>query len=180
MHGTVFSLAKRATHEFSKTPVPSFRLIAGEGVEGDAHRGTSVQHRSRVRHDPSQPNLRQVHLISAELLDELAAAGFRVAAGDIGENITTLGLDLLSLPTGTRLMLGDNAVIEITGLRNPCMQLDQFQHGLMSALLGRDLNGQLVRKGGVMAIVLEGGEVRTGDQISVVLPDGVHHPLKPV
>ena len=180
MHGIILSLAKKATHDFSKTPVPSFHLIAGEGVEGDAHRGTSVQHRSRVLRDPSQPNLRQVHLISAELLEELAAAGFKVAAGDIGENITTRGLDLLSLPTGTRLMLGDNATIEITGLRNPCAQLNEFQPGLMSALLDRDPDGQLVRKGGVMAIVLKGGEVRTGDQISVVLPDGVHHPLKPV
>jgi MOSC domain-containing protein YiiM len=140
----------------------------------------TVKHRSRVARDPSQPNLRQVHLIHAELHDELRAAGFDVVAGQMGENITTAGVDLLGLPTGTRLRLGDEAVVEVTGLRNPCAQLDGIQPGLMAATLDRDERGRLIRKAGVMGVVLAGGEVRAGDEIRVELPPQPHRPLEPV
>jgi MOSC domain-containing protein YiiM len=156
------------------------RLIAGIGVEGDAHAGVTVKHRSRVARDPTQPNLRQLHLLHAELFDELAAKGFRLSPGDIGENVTTRGLDLLALPRGARLRLGETAVVEVTGLRNPCVQLDRFRPGLMAATLDRDADGALVRKAGVMAIVLEGGEVAPGDPVAVELPPAPHAPLDPV
>jgi MOSC domain-containing protein YiiM len=171
MNALVVAVSRNAEHAFRKEAVDSIRLIAGEGVEGDAHRGEKVQHRSRVAKDPSQPNLRQVHLIHEELLEELMKAGFDVAPGRMGENVTTRGLDLLALPAKTRLELG-TATIELTGLRNPCSQLDGFAPGLMKAVLGRDGEGALVRKAGVMAVVLEGGEVRAGDAIRVELPDG--------
>lgn len=158
---------------------PAITLLAGLGVEGDCHAGVTVQHRSRVARDPGQPNLRQVHLIHAELLDELAGKDLAVAPGDIGENITTRGLDLLALPTGARLTIGE-AVIEVTGLRNPCQQLNFFQPGLMYAVLDRDAEGGLVRKAGVMGIVVAGGEVRPGDAIAVDLPPPPHRPLAPV
>jgi MOSC domain-containing protein YiiM len=150
------------------------------GVEGDAHLGTTVKHRSRVARDPSQPNLRQVHLIHAELHDELRVTGFTVSAGQMGENITTRGVALLELPTGTQLHLGDTAVVEVTGLRNPCAQLDGIQQGLMAAVLGRDAHGNLIRKAGVMGIVVAGGEVRPGDPIRVELPPEPHRSLEPV
>jgi MOSC domain-containing protein YiiM len=149
-------------------------------VEGDAHSGATVKHRSRVARDPSQPNLRQVHLIHAELHEALRAAGFAIAAGQMGENVTTRGVDLLALPTGARLHLGETAVVEVTGLRNPCVQLDGVQPGLMAAVLDRDANGNLIRKAGVMAIVLADGEVRPGDPIRVELPAEPHRPLAPV
>jgi MOSC domain-containing protein YiiM len=158
----------------------AIRLVEGLGVAGDAHAGVTVKHRSRVARDPSQPNLRQVHLIHAELHDELRAAGFDVVAGQMGENITTAGVDLLGLPTGTRLRLGDEAVVEVTGLRNPCAQLDGIQPGLMAATLDRDERGRLIRKAGVMGVVLAGGEVRAGDEIRVELPPEPHRPLEPV
>ncbi len=158
----------------------AIRLLAGLGVEGDAHSGTTVQHRSRVRKDPTQPNLRQVHLLHGELHDELAAAGFELEPGRLGENVTTRGLDLLALPTGTRLRLGDAAVVEVTGLRNPCRQLDGIQPGLMAATLGRDERGGLVRKAGVMGIVVAGGAVRPGDPVRVELPPEPHRSLGPV
>jgi MOSC domain-containing protein YiiM len=164
----------------SKPTEASIRLVTGLGVEGDAHAGATVKHRSRVKRDPTVPNLRQVHLIHAELHDELARAGFGVKAGQMGENITTRGLDLLGLPTGTRLYLGATAVIEITGLRNPCAQLDGIQSGLMAATLDRDAQGNLIRKAGVMAIVHAGGEVRAGDTIRVELPQPPHRALQPV
>ena len=164
----------------SKPTEASIRLLTGLGVEGDAHAGATVKHRSRVKRDPTVPNLRQVHLIHAELHDELARGGFTVGAGQMGENITTRGLDLLGLPTGTRLYLGSTAIVEITGLRNPCAQLDGIQSGLMAATLDRDAQGGLIRKAGVMAIVHADGEVRAGDAIRVELPPGPHHPLQPV
>lgn len=167
-------------HTFSKPARPSIRLLAGLGVEGDANAGEKVKHRSRVARNPAQPNLRQVHLIHGELHDELRAKGFAVAPGDMGENVTTRGIDLLALPTGTRLRLGAEAVVEITGLRNPCAQLDGFQDGLMSAVLDRDPGGALVRKAGVMAVVTAGGEVRAGDAIEVELPAGERRPLEVV
>jgi MOSC domain-containing protein YiiM len=156
------------------------RLIAGLGVAGDAHAGATVKHRSRVARDPSQPNLRQVHLIHHELHQELQARGFRVSPGQMGENVTTEGIDLLALPTGARLQLGDEAVVELTGLRNPCTQLDGIQPGLMAAVLDRDPEGQLVRKAGVMATVVTGGVVRAGDPIRVMLPAEPHVKLEPV
>jgi len=155
-------------------------LVEGLGVEDDAHLGTTVKHRSRVARDPSQPNLRQVHLIHGELHDELRDTGFAVVPGQMGENITTRGVDLLRLPTGTRLRLGDSAVVEVTGLRNPCAQLDRIQRGLMAATLDRDEHGNLVRKAGIMGVVIAGGEVRPGDPILVELPPQPHRPLTPV
>lgn len=166
----VVSVSSNAVHGFSKAVAPEIRLVAGLGVEGDAHQGVTVKHRSRVARDPTQPNLRQVHLVHAELLSELAPKGFTVAPGDIGENVLTSGIDLLALPRGARLRLGAEAVVEITGLRNPCSQLDKFQPGLMAATLDRDADGGLVRKAGVMAVVLHGGAVRAGDGIELELP----------
>jgi MOSC domain-containing protein YiiM len=167
-------------HHFSKPNVLSIRLLAGLGVEGDAHAGVTVKHRSRVRRDPSQPNLRQVHLVHSELFEELRGKGFTVTPGDIGENVTTRGIDLLALPTGARLRLGDAATVEITGLRNPCVQLDTFQKGLMAATLDKDSDGNLIRKAGVMGVVLIGGEIRPGDAITVEFPAGPRRPLQPV
>lgn len=180
MAGVVMAVSRNRTHLFSKPNRESIRLLAGLGVEGDAHLGETVQHRSRVARDPSQPNLRQVHLIHAELHDELRDAGFSVLAGQMGENVTTRGIDLLGLPTGTRLRLGRAAVIEVTGLRNPCLQLDHFQPGLMAAVLDRDEQGNLIRKAGIMAVVLAGGEIRPGDPIAIELPPEPYQPLKPV
>jgi len=173
--GRVEAVHKSPAHTFSKPTQPSIRLVAGLGVEGDAHSGVTVKHRSRVARDPTQPDLRQVHLIHAELHDELRQRGFEVRAGEMGENLTTRGVDLLALPTGTRLYLGREAVVEITGLRNPCAQLEAFQPGLMAAVLDRDEQGNLIRKAGVM-----GGEVRPGDPIRVELPPEPHRRLEPV
>jgi MOSC domain-containing protein YiiM len=176
----VTAVARSATHTLSKPNAASIRLLAGLGVESDAHLGETVKHRSRVARDPSQPNLRQVHLIHSELFEELHAAGFEIAAGQMGENVTTSGLDLLALPVGTRLHLGDAAVVEVTGLRNPCAQLDRIYPGLMKATLDRDTEGHLIRKAGIMSVVLVGGEVRPGDPIEVELPPLPHQPLIPV
>jgi MOSC domain-containing protein YiiM len=177
---SVVAVHSNPAHSVSKTPRPEIRLLAGLGVEGDAHLGTMVQHRSRVRRDPTQPNLRQVHLIHAELHDELSGAGFRVAPGRMGENVTTRGIDLLGLPTGTRLHLGAEAVVEVTGLRNPCAQLDGIQPGLMAATLDRGEDGELVRKAGIMATVVAGGVVRAGDPVRAELPPEPREPLRPV
>ncbi|MGE0259356.1 MAG: MOSC domain-containing protein [Alphaproteobacteria bacterium] len=164
----------------SKPNAGAIRLVAGLGVEGDAHQGATVKHRSRVARDPTTPNLRQVHLIHTELFGELRDRGFTVSPGMMGENVTTAGIDLLALPTGTRLCLGDEAVIEVTGLRNPCRQLDGLQAGLMAATLDRDRDGNLIRKAGIMAIVVADGIVREGDPIRVELPPLPHHALVPV
>ena len=180
MNAIVAAVSRSKTHTFSKPNQKTIQLVAGLGVEDDAHSGITVKHRSRVAKDPTQPNLRQIHLIHAELHDELRAAGFTVSPGQMGENVTTCGLDLLGLPTGTRLHIGPSAVVEVTGLRNPCIQLDGFQPGLMSAVLGRDEPGNLIRKAGVMGIILESGEVKAGDTIRVELPDEPHRPLVPV
>lgn len=178
--GVVASVGRSETHTMSKPARESIVLVAGLGVDGDAHQGVRVKHRSRVRRDPTAPNLRQVHLIHAELLEELGAKGFPVSPGQLGENVTTRGVDLLGLPAGTRLRLGGEAVVEVTGLRNPCAQLDGIQAGLMAATLDRDEDGGLVRKAGVMGIVLAGGEVRAGDPILVELPSEPHRALEPV
>jgi MOSC domain-containing protein YiiM len=180
MHAVVTAVSRNERHDVSKPTCDSIRLVAGLGVEGDAHMGATVKHRSRVARDPTQPNLRQVHLIHAELHDELRSAGFDVAPGRMGENVTTRGIDLLGLPTGARLRLGATAVVEVTGLRNPCIQLDGIQHGLMKATLDRSADGALIRKAGVMGVVLAGGEVRAGDAIGAELPPEPHRPLAKV
>jgi hypothetical protein len=180
MAGFVIAVSCSATHTLSKRNADSIELLVGLGVEGDAHAGSTVKHRSRLARFADTPNLRQVHLIHAELHDELAEKGFVISAGQMGENITTRGADLLGLPIGTRLHLGEAAVIEVTGLRNPCRQLDRIRPGLMAAALERDERGGLVRKAGIMAVVIAGGQVRPGDAIRVELPAQPHQPLAPV
>jgi MOSC domain len=180
MAGRVTAVSRSETHTLVKPNRDCIRLLAGLGVEGDAHLGATVKHRSRLRRDSTRPNLRQVHLIHAELHDELGAAGFAVSPGQMGENVTTRGVDLLGLPAGARLRLGASATVEVTGLRNPCAQLERIQPGLMAATLGRDEHGELVRKGGVMGVVVTGGEVRPGDPVDVELPPEPHRPLEPV
>jgi MOSC domain-containing protein YiiM len=174
MTPSVVTVSASPSHGFSKPLVPAITLLAGLGVQGDAHCGVTVQHRSRVARDPSQPNLRQVHLIHSELFAELASRGFSVKAGDLGENITTRGIDLLALPAGTELIIGGAARIRLTGLRNPCSQIDAFQTGLMAAVLDRAADGSLVRKAGVMGVVVEGGVVQAEDRIEVKLPPPPH------
>jgi MOSC domain-containing protein YiiM len=178
--GVVVAVSRSATHGPRKAGRDSIRLVAGQGVADDAHLGETVQHRSRARRDPTQANLRQVHLIGAELHEELRAAGFDVSAGEMGENVTTRDVDLLGLPAGTRLRLGDEAEVEVTGLRNPCVQLDGIQPGLMAATLDRDERGGLVRRAGVMGVVLAGGEVRPGDAVRIELPPEPHQRLEAV
>ena len=180
MSAGVVGVHRDAAHRFSKLPAVEITLVPGVGVAGDAHAGVTVQHLSRIRRDPTAPNLRQVHLIAAELLDELTAAGFTVAPGRLGENVTTRGIDLLALPTGTQLRLGSDALIEVTGLRNPCVQLDRYEPGLQRAVLDRAPGGALIRRAGVMAVVVRGGTVRVRDSITVLLPDGDPRPLEPV
>jgi MOSC domain-containing protein YiiM len=178
--GTVVAVARHAVHAFSKPCVARIELVAGHGVEGDAHAGVTVKHRSRVRQDPTQPNLRQIHLIHAELIDELQAAGFRVFPGAMGENVTTRGLDLLSLPVDACLCFDGGARVRLTGLRNPCKQLDGYQQGLTAAVLDRDPEGRLVRKAGVMGVVVVGGPVMPGSRIRVELPPAPHRRLERV
>jgi MOSC domain-containing protein YiiM len=180
MSGRVIAVSVSATHTMTKPNAARIRLLEGLGVEGDAHAGVTVKHRSRVARDPTQPNLRQVHLMHAELFDELRAKGFDVVPGLMGENVTTRGLDLLGLPAGTVLHLGASAIVKVTGLRNPCYQLDGLQKGLMDATLDRGVDGELVRKAGVMGIVLVSGDVAVGDAIRVDLPARRHERLKPV
>jgi MOSC domain-containing protein YiiM len=179
MQGVVIAVHRRPTHRLAKDTQESITLLEGVGVEGDAHAGATVQHRSRKRFKAELPNLRQVHLIAAELHDELDQQGFRVGPGEMGENVTTRGLDLIELPTGTRLHLGSEAIVEVTGLRTPCVQLDRWQQGLMKATLDRDEEGNLIRKAGVMGVVIAGGQIRADDQIAVTLPER-HEPLQPV
>ena len=180
MTASVLAVARDAAHRFSKQPADAIELIAGEGVVGDAHCGTTVRHRSRVAVDPSQPNLRQVHLIHNELLDELRAGGFAIGPANLGENILTTGIDLLGLSTDTILHIGDAAIVRVTGLRNPCAQIDRFQRGMLAAVLDRAPDGTLIRKAGVMAIVVSGGTVRSGDAIRAIPPSGPTIPLCPV
>lgn len=175
----VISVSRERGHLFSKSPEQHITLIAGEGVEGDAHCGQTVKHRSRVARDPDQPNLRQVHLVHRELLAELQTKGFSIQPGDLGENILTRDIALLDLPEGTMLRIGEQAELRITGLRNPCRQLNDFAPGLMQAVLARAPDGELIRKAGVMAVVETGGMVKAGDAISVRLPDK-RNPLQPV
>jgi len=178
--GTVEAVSRSAEYTFTKPNTDGIRLLVGLGIEDDVHQGVTVKHRSRVRRDPSAPNLRQVHLIHAELFEELAEAGFTISPGEIGENVTTRGVDLLGLPTGTLLHLGSEAVVRVTGLRNPCVQLDHHQQGLLKAVLDHDEDGELIRKAGIMSVVLVGGVVRPGDHIRVELPAEPHSRLQPV
>lgn len=178
--GAVIAVSRGKRHGVGKLNQLAIRLVAGLGVEGDVHAGETVRHRSRVARDPTQPNLRQVHLIHAELFDELAAAGFDITPGALGENITTRDVDLLGLPAGALLCLGDSAIVQVTGLRNPCSQLDGLRPGLMKACLGRGPGGEPVRKAGVMGVVLAGGEIHPGDAVTVTLPEGPRVPLRPV
>lgn len=171
---SVVAVSRSAVHGFSKQPAPQVELVAGLGVVGDAHAGATVQHLSRVRRDPTQPNLRQVHLLHAELLDRLG-----LQPGELGENVTTRGVDLLGLSEGTRLRLGPEAVVQVTGLRNPCVQIERHREGLLAQVLGRDDAGEVVRQAGVMAVVLVGGAVRPGEPVTVE-PPAVHVPLQRV
>ncbi len=180
MNGQVIAVAMDGKHRFSKCIVPEITIVPGLGVEGDAHQGVTVKHRSRVKADPTQLNLRQVHLIHSELFDEVAGRGFEVGPADLGENITTKGIDLLELPRGTHLKVGNNVVLEVTGLRNPCAQIDEFQKGLLSAVLAKGPNGEVIRKSGVMSVVVNGGRVRAGDRIDVILPEPPFLPLERV
>ena len=180
MRYEISAVHRKPTHSLSKTTVLSIELVPGHGVRDDAHYGVTVKHRSRVAKDPTQPNLRQVHLLHEELFAEVLIAGCSVLPGKMGENITTRGLDLLSLSAGTRLRLGTHAVVEITGLRNPCAQLEEFSPGLLAAVSGRAADGSLIRKAGVMAIVLEGGLVQAGDQIVIVHGPEEYRTLQPV
>ncbi|WOD13755.1 MOSC domain-containing protein [Paraburkholderia kirstenboschensis] len=180
MDGKVIAVHLNASHTFSKRSVGQIMLLEGLGVEGDAHCGATVKHRSRVARDPSQPNLRQVHLVHGELFDQLLEKGFRVLPGNLGENVTTGGLDLLSLPVGTELHIGERSIVKLSGLRNPCAQIDHFQAGLMSAVLGRTSEGRLLRKAGVMGIVTAAGPVKPGDEIAVKLPPPPHRGLEMV
>jgi MOSC domain-containing protein YiiM len=178
--GRVVAVAADPEHRFSKDPRPSVRLVEGYGVEGDAHAGATVQHRSRVRRDPGAPNLRQVHLLQSELFAEVARAGFDVRPGELGENVTTDGVDLLALPVGALLLLGSSAQVELTGLRNPCWQIDHFAQGLLGQVRRRGPDGEVERRAGVMGVVRRGGEVAPGDTVRVVLPEGPHRPLQRV
>ena len=176
----VIAVCRDREHLFSKCPAAEVVLLPGLGVEADAHQGVTVQHRSRVAVDPTQPNLRQVHLIGAELFAEVAEYGYQVEPGQLGENVTTAGLDLLGLPRGTRLSLGEAAVIELTGLRNPCQQINGFRAGLLKHVLNTDERGEPVRRAGVMSVVLTGGVVRPGDPIAIHLPPAPDQPLERV
>ncbi|MFJ1962373.1 MOSC domain-containing protein [Streptomyces massasporeus] len=180
MNAHVTAVSSNGEYSFTKPNRDSITLLAGLGVEGDVHAGVTVKRRSRMAQDPTRPNLRQVHLMHEELFTEVGEDGFEVAPGELGENITTRGIDLLALPTGTLLRIGDSAVLEVTGLRNPCLQIDLFQDGLLKQVVGRDEAGNIVRKAGIMSVVREGGVVRPGDTIRAELPSEPHRPLERV
>lgn len=173
----IVSVSRSAKHTFSKGTAASIRLVEGFGVEGDAHAGVTTQHRHLLRNDPTRRNFTQVHLIASELFDELAQKGFQVAPGQLGENVTTVGIDLISLPLGTRLRLGDEAIVEITGLRSPCSLINKFENGLMKACIGRDEDGTVILKAGIMGVVVHGGTVSADMPICVELPSGTPVPL---
>ncbi|EGG46123.1 hypothetical protein SGM_3628 [Streptomyces griseoaurantiacus M045] len=177
LEGTVTAVSSNGVYSSTKPNRESITLLAGLGVEGDVHAGVTVKHRSRMAQDPTQPNLRQVHLIHEELFDEVAEDGFRVAPGELGENVTTRGIDLLGLPVGTLLHLGDEAIVEVTGLRNPCVQIDAFQDGLLKRVVSRDESGRLIRRAGIMGVVRQGGTVHPGATLTAELPTGPHRPL---
>jgi hypothetical protein len=183
--GRVEAVHRDGQHRFSKQTVARIELLEGVGVDGDAHAGATVQHLSRVRRDPTVPNIRQVHLIHAELFEALAGQGYDVGPGQLGENITTKDVDLLGLPGGTVLHLGETAIVRLTGLRNPCAQIESFgvrqaRPGLLKEVLHTTDAGEVVRLAGVMGVVVTGGPVAPGDEIRVVLPEGLREPLAPV
>lgn len=180
LNGRVIAVARDDAHQFSKTIVDEIQIAVGKGVDGDAHSGATVKHRSRVAADPGQPNLRQVHLIQSELFSEVSEQGFVVRPADLGENITTVGIDLMRLPKGTILRIGSSVELEVTGLRNPCKQIDDFQKGLLSAVVMRGKNGELIRKSGIMTVVNAGGLVKANDIISPVYPQKPYLPLERV
>ena len=180
MAATVVAVSRSAKHTLGKGNQEAIQLLEGLGVEGDAHAGVTVKHRYDARYNPTKPNLRQVHLIDTELHNELREQGFNLTPGQMGENITTEGIDLLNLPTGTRLRFGESATIEITGLRTPCSQLEHIQPGLLKAVISKDEQGNTIRRCGIMAIVLSGGPVNVGDIIIIELPAAPHQPLGPV
>jgi MOSC domain-containing protein YiiM len=180
LKGVAKAVSRSATHTMQKYNEQSITLLTGLGVEGDAHMGATVKHRSRVAADPTQPNLRQVHLIHAELHEELKSKGFEILPGQMGENITTEGIPLLDLPRNTRLYIGETAIIEVKGLRNPCTQLDGIQEGLKKAVIDVDEKGQLVRRAGVMGIVIQGGVIHAGDEIVAELPEKPYEMLEKV
>ncbi|QYF72257.1 MOSC domain-containing protein [Cryobacterium sp. PAMC25264] len=175
--GTVVAVSRDDKHRFSKPVVPSISLLAGHGIEGDSHAGPTTQHRYLIRTDPTRANLTQVHLVRSELFAELEDEGFTVSAGQLGENITTAGIDLLDLPVGTRLHLGADAVVEVTGMRDPCSMIDTFQRGLKKTLKTTDASGRILRRAGIMGIVVADGTVAPGDELRVELPAGEHVPL---
>ncbi|TFC60761.1 MOSC domain-containing protein [Cryobacterium sp. TMB1-7] len=175
--GTVVAVSRDDRHRFSKPVVPSIRLVAGYGIEGDSHAGATTQHRYLIRTDPTRPNLTQVHLVRSELFAELAAEGFDVSPGQLGENVTTAGIDLLALPLGTRLHLGSDAVVEVTGMRDPCSMIDKFQSGLKKTLKHTDEAGRILRRAGIMGVVVADGSVAAGDELRVELPAGEPLPL---
>ena len=175
--GQVVAVARAEAHAFSKPTRPVIRLLEGVGVEGDAHAGATVQHVSRRRHHPTEPNLRQVHLLASELFEDVRGAGHDVTPGALGENVTTAGVDLLALPLGAVLELGREAVVELTGLRTPGRQIQDFQPGLLHQVLGHGADGSVERRAGVMSVVRRGGEVRPGDPVRVLLPPRPHRPL---
>ncbi|WP_049572671.1 MOSC domain-containing protein [Streptomyces sp. SBT349] len=180
MDGSVTAVSSSGEYTFTKPNRDGITLVAGLGVRGDVHAGVTVKHRSRMAQDPTQPNLRQVHLIHSELLAELAEDGFHVRPGELGENVTTAGIDLLGLPVGTLLRLGEAAVVRVTGLRNPCVQIDTFQDGLLKKVISRDAAGNVVRRAGIMSVVVKGGTVRPGDAVAAEFPAHPHRPLERV
>jgi MOSC domain-containing protein YiiM len=229
--GSVTAVNRSGEYSFSKPGREQIVLVPGLGVQGDVHAGVTVRHRSRVRADPHQPNMRQVHLIQGELFHEVGEQGYTVSPGNLGENVTTRGLDLLGLPRGAVLRFGVEAKSEgggqnegegengsardviaaarrvtlsaeseravaaleaavereagfdqrpavvITGLRNPCGQIDNFEEGLLGEVAYKDEEGRFVRKAGVMGVVLRGGVVRPGDPVTVDLPPAPHEAL---
>ncbi len=178
MPARVVAVSLSRTHTFSKHPQPHIHLLAGLGVEGDAHCGATVRHRYLARRDPTQPNLTQVHLLQAELLETLRSSGFPLLPGDLGENITTSGIDLLALPASTRLHIGPAAVVEITGLRTPCVQMNHLRPGLMAAVFTYLPSGKKSPRTGVMSIVRRGGTVTPDCPIEIELPALPHQPMK--
>ena len=181
MRGTerasVVAVSKDEYHRFSKVPCTQITLIKGVGVRGDTHSGVTVQHLFAVEQDPRQPNLRQVHLLQQEFLDQARDQGYELTPGDLGENILTDDLDLVGLWQDTLLHIGSQAVVRVSGLRNPCAQIDSFRPGLLQVAVRRDLKGDVVRKAGIMGVVTTGGVVHPGDEIEVEWPAQPHRRL---
>jgi MOSC domain-containing protein YiiM len=173
---SVVAVHRKEEYGVFKEIQESVHLVKGFGVQGDAHMGTLVQHRYNKKQNPNQPNLRQVHLIQAELFDDLKELGLIVKPGEMGENITTRNIDIINLPLDTKLHLGDSAILQLTGLREPCGQLNTVQKGLKNAVLDESGKSRV----GVMSVVLRGGAVKADDLIRVELPSEPHQDLQPV